>query len=762
MQSTRLRIGLLLVAFLLASPLSFAQTIRFVTTTGTNSNPADAISWASSTTNLQGAIDAVEAAGGGEVWVAAGVYKPGGNTNTDRTISFSMKNGVAIYGGFTGNENSLIQRPTFNPISGQPSSSTLSGEIGNPSTKADNSYHIIFNSGLIHTAVLNGFIVTGGNADGLSGNSANYYHGGGIYNNGADGICNPLFINCLFIANSAVNNGGVVYNDGSAGRCAPQFTDCSFLGNSASSGGAIFNDASNYGSCQPQLNNCLFIDNMAFSLGGAVCNYNSNSSGGTSYPLFINCSFLRNSARSGGAICNGGGSIVSWLMNCSFLSNSASSFGGAMYNSTSYGRCSPLLLNCSFQGNSAPLGGAMHNETYSQGSFFSTLTNCILFNNGGSNTINRYSDSPSNANIFLRATYSLFDQSVTGYNTTEPTNLTTLTSPFSSSTSSVLVANSSAINAGNTQFYLNGGTPTTDLAGNPRIMGTGIDMGAYEFQEITPLQLLAPQYSCLTGEFRFQSSGGDGSQVSYMAIGITGWNTSAGPFTIKPYCDAQPFLLLARQASDLTKVVAYSWNYKTTCPITCLTFPPSTTTALPLTVIAPIYNCLTGAFTFQSTGGDGSPVYYRAIGITDWTINLGPFTVKPYCDVQPFILEARQTNQPSVIKTYQWNYVTECPANCFNQLASGRQALAEKDVLSVRVLGNPTLDETVTLEVQTATINPLQIRVTNSQGQTVSSQNVEQSAGSQQIRMPLGKSAGVYLLQVSTPTQQKVVKVVRQ
>jgi hypothetical protein len=37
------------------------------------------------------------------------------------------------------------------------------------------------------------------------------------------------------------------------------------------------------------------------------------------------------------------------------------------------------------------------------------------------------------------------------------------------------------------------------------------------------------------------------------------------------------------------------------------------------TLIAPLYNCATGAITFQTIGGDGSPIEYAAGGITGWT-----------------------------------------------------------------------------------------------------------------------------------------------
>ena len=159
--------------------------------------------------------------------------------------------------------------------------------------------------------------------------------------------------------------------------------------------------------------------------------------------------------------------------------------GGRLYN---YGAgsavSSPQLTNGSFQSNSAAQGGALYN--YAGGVSSPQLTNCVLFANGAGNTFF------NNGNASVLATFSLFDQSVTGYNTTEPTNLTTISSPFAGPATTQLSANSPAINAGNTQAYINASGPPTDLAQNPRLVGTScaIDRGAYEVQVGTPVSLL--------------------------------------------------------------------------------------------------------------------------------------------------------------------------------------------------------------------------------------------------------------------------------
>lgn len=216
-------IGICLWLSLLSPRLVQAQTnTRYVNTTGTNTNPAIATSWANSTTDLQGAINSLSATGG-QVWVAGGVYKPGGNANTDRTISFQMRNNVAIYGGFMGNETTLNQRPLINLST--PSSTTLSGEIGNPNSTTDNSYHVISNptgltTGTPATAtLLDGVVITGGNANGIFPNNL----GGAMYN-----VNSSLNLtNCSFVNNAATTSGGAIVNFNSN----PSLTNCILFGN---------------------------------------------------------------------------------------------------------------------------------------------------------------------------------------------------------------------------------------------------------------------------------------------------------------------------------------------------------------------------------------------------------------------------------------------------------------------------------------------------------------------------------------------------
>jgi len=160
-------------------------------------------SWTDAYTDLQAALAAAE--WGDEIWVAQGTYKP--TSGTLRTVSFVLQAGVGLYGGFAGAETGRDQRDwESNPT-------ILSGDIGKTSDITDNSNHVVVGADL---AVLDGFTITGGNADG----SESFRQGGGMYN--LD--CSPTVTNCAFSANTAGRNtlssyyyrGGGMYNENSS------------------------------------------------------------------------------------------------------------------------------------------------------------------------------------------------------------------------------------------------------------------------------------------------------------------------------------------------------------------------------------------------------------------------------------------------------------------------------------------------------------------------------------------------------------------
>ena len=337
-------------------------------------------SWPDAFLDLQLALDV--AGPDDRIWVAEGTYKPTaqhGGTG-DRYRSFQMVNGVAIYGGFD---------PTLDDIGWddrdwENNLTILSGDIGLPGDTSDNGYHVVhhpFGTHLDNTAVLDGFTITGGNANG----AVPYNYGGGMYNEGVSptlsnvtfvdnwaasrggGMYNgseslPMLSDCTFTENSAAYSGGGMYNE----RASPTLTDCTFSGNFVEFyGGGMYNYDSS-----PTLTNCTFVGNLAEQGGGGMINFESTVK-------LTDCTFGANLAALGGGILNDDSSLE--LTNCAFFGNTALLSGGGMYNT----RSSLGLLDCTFMDNSAEdgHGGGMSNDTGSS----LELANCAFSRNSAEN-----------------------------------------------------------------------------------------------------------------------------------------------------------------------------------------------------------------------------------------------------------------------------------------------------------------------------------------------------------------------------------------
>ena len=123
--------GLIAFALVLLLPGTALAAVLRVDQGATGANNGS--SWTDAYTDLQTAL--TSAAGGDEIWVAAGTYKP--IAGTVRTVAFTLNAGVALYGGFSGIETSRDQRDWETNVT------ILSGEIGVPGDPSDNSYHVV-------------------------------------------------------------------------------------------------------------------------------------------------------------------------------------------------------------------------------------------------------------------------------------------------------------------------------------------------------------------------------------------------------------------------------------------------------------------------------------------------------------------------------------------------------------------------------------------------------------------------------------------
>ena len=128
------RVGVLFLLALLGAAVPLSAGTIFVDTDQPFPGSYDGSSWSSAYRTLQGAL--AQAADGDEIWIAEGTYYPDdlsdGSNAPDPTDTFTIPNGVALYGGFVGNEDSRGEAdPEAHPT-------ILDGDL-----VLENAYHVV-------------------------------------------------------------------------------------------------------------------------------------------------------------------------------------------------------------------------------------------------------------------------------------------------------------------------------------------------------------------------------------------------------------------------------------------------------------------------------------------------------------------------------------------------------------------------------------------------------------------------------------------
>ncbi|UCE61526.1 MAG: right-handed parallel beta-helix repeat-containing protein [Phycisphaerales bacterium] len=251
-------ITLLATSLIVCSSAGSARAQSTLYVDGDASGPShDGTSWCTAFLYLQDALSA--AVEGDEIRVADGVYTPDRGADyftRDREAAFGLLTGMAVRGGYAG---CGAAEPDHRDLAAHESilSGDLRGDDEGFLNNYDNSYHVLNGSDTEETAILDGFTISGGNANG---GPIEEHKGGGLYIIHAG---DPTLINCTFVGNSANYHGGGMYSyDGSR----PLLINCAFIGNYCDyDGGGMYNWTS-----RPTLVNCMFTGNVADEDGAGV------------------------------------------------------------------------------------------------------------------------------------------------------------------------------------------------------------------------------------------------------------------------------------------------------------------------------------------------------------------------------------------------------------------------------------------------------------------------------------------------------------
>lgn len=354
---------------------------RYVKPTATGTG--DGSSWDNASGDLQKMIDELAdnnvSQQAGEVWVAAGTYKPQSQliSGMNYSASFRMRDGISVYGGFAGNEMSKQERAKgtmpwdFKNVTVLEAAYYESKLAWTNSkwTVGSDSRHVVWfapmsgESDFTRITTLDGVTVQGGYAQGNTGlDDFLTDRGAGVYMDGA----NAYLSNCIVRENYATGNGGGVYLKN--GRVQ---TSLIYNNNADADGGAVY--VENRG----LVYRSMLTNNSALN-GAGVYLYNGAEASlddpdHPEYLILSTCVVSNNTVRGNGAVyCDKGGVL--------------------MQNTITNNEC--VTATDATDVNASQTGGIYVNE-------YALVLNSVLWNNqmqGGTN-IPMYARNPSAAKV---------------------------------------------------------------------------------------------------------------------------------------------------------------------------------------------------------------------------------------------------------------------------------------------------------------------------------------------------------------------------
>lgn len=440
-----------------------AQGSKTYHVTAEATDGGDGLSWTQAIT-LTEALSQAKA--GDEIWVK-GYEDITGHIYKAPKEGFVLPSGVAMYGGFAGDETIKNDLPTGRHKYQMKYQTALVGDINTNdkasqqliiypenTTRNDNATHVLTlqmgvtqdntNDGNKPT-IVSGFLIAAGNASGEN-TSANG-RGGGIYviNNSKDNNAGSRYFRisqCNF-ANNYGMRGGAIYVDNSCTNQLSAISYCSIFNNVAGKRGSSENEGGG-----------MWIDGTATVYN---CNINNNTNGGirlSSTSKIVNCSVIANTVSAADLTTDGASNSIG---------------GGAVYNSVLW--------------HSTALS-----KQDSRPAFYSCAFPEVEVTDSKANTDANGNVRISNENHGIEPAPWFKQSAVTqGYDFSFSSNLKQLYS-----TAFTFEETSALLNKGKLEYYTNLvvnenlGTTSTDIMGRTRYQTSTIDIGAYEYARMKP------------------------------------------------------------------------------------------------------------------------------------------------------------------------------------------------------------------------------------------------------------------------------------
>lgn len=421
----------------------------------------DGSSWATAMGDIQSAVNAAQVLYSStstpqNVWVKAGTY-------STATASILMKEGVNLYGGFAGTETELSQRAKgVNPWD-YTNVTTLDGGAAKRCIEVSANFASVY--------VIDGFTITNGNGQGTQLNNS----GGGVVLRS-----NLKLQNCIVTGNTTSGNGGGINSVGGIVSNCLVYSNATTSATVPSAGGIYAAPAAGYTSViensvieqnaqggvriqsagTTTLNNLIIRNNTSTGAGAGIYTNNPGSC------TITNCLITNNSGNNT-VYLNKGTMVNSTIANNEGIMYLASATNIAeLYNNIIVGNVAKgtsTAVSISVVAN-YPAGKVKFNAAWPgvAGQSWGDGSDSILTTDAAT----AYQQIAFNAPVsFVGAT-------------TDAAKITEI-----KQANWKLTAASLAINAGENSYVP--ATVTTDLAGLDRVVGTKIDLGAYELPQGT-------------------------------------------------------------------------------------------------------------------------------------------------------------------------------------------------------------------------------------------------------------------------------------
>lgn len=437
------QIALLAMALFMSMAAMAQSKIYYVRPT--QQGTGDGLSWDNAIT-LTDALG--KAVAGDQIWVLG--FKQIDNPDklyivpkSMEATGFTLKSGVQLYGGFKGDETTLDDRETLGKPYQLKYRSVLSGDIGKNdvvdntnlifpanTTRTDNATHVLSinmapssgSNNNTYPTVVNGFSIGGGQADGTN------EYGGGIY-----------------ISGDNTNGGGIF-----------RIERCFLVNNYATQGGAIYVTAEvqNVNNGESLINQCVIYNNAAGERSAVV-----NAGGGiyaAGAVTVVNSSIFNNE--------NGGLrlSATSKVVNSTVARNTGAGIDMTIDNITDFS-----VFNSIVWGNTSL--SAEHQPTFKNSAYHEVDAN----DNNGNIYVSKENRGDATAPMFdAPSIKTSYDRDFDWRNTAYPL------------WSWGVLEGSVMIDKGDNNNYQTATYGSEDMAGDPRMNGSKIDIGAYEYQHL--------------------------------------------------------------------------------------------------------------------------------------------------------------------------------------------------------------------------------------------------------------------------------------